>query len=137
VNFVKNISEEEVLSILRAAKTIAIVGISNDKSRISYKIGEVLQQAGYKIIPVNPLVEEILGEKTYPSLLDIKEHVDIVNVFRRSDYVYEVAEQFLEMDATLFWCQLGVVNEGAYDLINNEHRKVLMDSYIQVMYSKL
>lgn len=133
----KNITTEEKLSILKDAKTIAIVGISKDEEKISHRIGKLLQEAGYKIIPVNPLVDEILGEKSYASLLDIKEHVDIVNVFRRPDYVYELAEQFLEMDANLFWCQLGVVNEGAFDLINKQNRKVVMDSCIKVMYSKL
>jgi predicted CoA-binding protein len=122
--------------ILKEAKTIAVVGLSDKKERTSYQVSKIMQEAGYKIIPVNPKADEILGEKAVASLSEIKEPVDIVNVFRRSEFLPELAHEFLEMDANAFWAQLGVSNEEAYKLLKETH-PVVMDYCIKVAYQEL
>ncbi|EMG27355.1 hypothetical protein X560_0312 [Listeria fleischmannii 1991] len=122
--------------ILKEAKTIAVVGLSDKKERTSYQVSKIMQEAGYKIIPVNPKVDEILGEKAVASLSEIKEPVDIVNIFRRSEFLPELAREFLEIDANAFWAQLGVSNEEAYELLKETH-PVVMDYCIKVAYQEL
>src|SRR5690625_5633700 len=82
-----NPSKEEMASILKEAKTIAVVGLSNNPNRTSYQISKAMQDNGYKIIPVNPMIDHVLGEKAYASLTDVKEPIDIINVFRRSEFL--------------------------------------------------
>ncbi len=83
-------------------------------------VSKAMQDAGYRIIPVNPTVDEVLGEKAVASLKDIKEHVDIVNVFRRSEFLMDVAKEFVEIDADVFWAQLGVQDEDTYKLLKEK-----------------
>ncbi|RAS80211.1 CoA-binding protein [Priestia endophytica] len=128
-------SREELGKILRDSKKIAVVGLSDNKDRTSYLVSEAMQKAGYEIIPVNPNVKEVLGVPAVASLTDIKEHVDIVNVFRRSEHLVDVAKDFLEIDADVFWSQLGVVNQEAYDLLAAEGYKPVMDRCIKVEHA--
>ena len=95
--------EDELRSILGNAKVVAVVGLSSDPSRDSYSVARYLQRHGYRIIPVNPHETEVLGEKAYPSLLDVPEKVDAVNVFRRSEATPDVARETAESGAKLFW----------------------------------
>lgn len=98
----QNPTKEEIQQILKKAKVIAVIGLSDKPDRTSYRVSQIMQQAGYKIIPVNPNADEILGEKAVKRLTDIKEHVDIVNVFRRSEFLPEIAEAFDQIDADVF-----------------------------------
>lgn len=94
--------------LLRSARTIAVVGLSGKRFRASYGVSEYMQRAGYRIIPVNPNETEVLGEKAWPSLGEVPEKVDIVNIFRRSEFVPEIVEQAIRMGARAVWMQEGV-----------------------------
>jgi uncharacterized protein len=107
-------SGDAVAEILNTSKTIAVVGLSNNKFRPSYGVARYLQAAGYRIIPVNPNQEEVLGEKAYLGLEDVPERVDIVDVFRRSEFVAEIVESAIRIGARAVWMQEGVFSaEGA------------------------
>ena len=99
---IENPTRTEIGEVLKKSKTIAVVGLSDKPERTSYMVSKAMQDAGYRIIPVNPTVDEVLGEKAVSSLKDIKEHVDIVNVFRRSEFLMDVAKEFVEIDADVF-----------------------------------
>lgn len=129
---IENPSREEIKDILKKAKRIAVVGLSDDPSKISYVVSEVMQRAGYEIIPVNPQIAEALGVKAVPSLREIDGHVDIVNVFRRPEYLPEVAKEFADIDADVFWAQLGIANEEAYQFLKEKGYTVVMDKCIKV-----
>ncbi|NRD79613.1 CoA-binding protein [Bacillus sp. BRMEA1] len=131
----ENPSLEEIGAILKKSKRIAVVGLSNKPDRTSYQVSKVMQQAGYEIIPVNPVIDEALGVKAIASLKDIEGHIDIVNVFRRSEQLLDVAKEFLEVDADVFWAQQGLVNEEAYELLKGKGFTVIMDRCIKVMHA--
>ena len=96
---------------LQNTKTIAVVGLSGDPERISFKVSRYMQEQGYRIIPVNPLIDEPLGEKSYPDLISVPEPIDMVNIFRRSELVAPVVEQAIEIGVKYIWMQDGVVNQ--------------------------
>ncbi len=106
-------SDTQLRDILQNARTIAVVGHSADPSRTSYQIAQYLRGAGYKVIPVNPTVETIDGEISYPSLAAVPEPIDIVDVFRRSEFLPDVVEDAIAAGATVVWAQLGVSSEAA------------------------
>ncbi|PLR69964.1 CoA-binding protein [Bacillus sp. PAMC26568] len=128
-------SREEIGSILKKSKRIAVVGLSDQPDRTSYMVSKAMQDAGYEIIPVNPTIKEALGVKAVGSLKEIDGHIDIVNVFRRSEQLLPVAEEFLEIDADVFWAQLGLVNEEAYQLLKEKGYTVIMDRCIKVEHA--
>ena len=128
-------SRQEIGEILKKAKRIAIVGLSDNPDRTSYMVSKAMQDAGYEIIPVNPTATEILGVKAVSSLKEIEGHVDIVNVFRRPEYLPEIAKEFVEIDADIFWAQLGVVNEEAYNFLKEKGYTVIMDRCIKVEHA--
>src|SRR5262245_55525930 len=97
--------------ILRKARTIAVVGLSPNRARPSYGVSQYMKQAGYRIIPVNPGHAEILVEKSYPRLEDIREPIDIVNVFRRAEYVPDIVDTAIRIRAKAVWLQEGIVHE--------------------------
>ncbi|SDL70578.1 CoA-binding protein [Sediminibacillus halophilus] len=127
--------KQELKRILEEAKTIAVVGLSDKPERTSYQIAKAMQEAGYRIIPVNPEVEETLGEKAYDTLAEVEENIDIINVFRRSEYLYELAEQAIETNADVFWAQQGIFDEKAYELLKDKGYTVIMDMCIKVAHS--
>lgn len=129
-----NPERSEIHQILNKAKRIAVVGLSDNPERTSYQISERMQQEGYTIIPVNPRVDEVLGEKAVASLADIEGHVDIVDIFRRSEFLPELAREFGQIDADVFWAQSGVSNEEAYDFLKEKGHTVIMDRCIMVEY---
>lgn len=94
-----------------------------------------MQDAGYEIIPVNPTVDSVLGAKAVGSLKEIEGHVDIVNVFRQSQYLPEVAKDFAEIDADIFWAQQGLENEDAYQFLKEKGYTVIMDRCIKVEHA--
>ena len=129
---IKNPSREEIGSILKKSKRIAVVGLSNNPDRTSYMVSQAMQSAGYEIIPVNPTVDSVLGAKSVASLKEIEGHIDIVNVFRQSQYLPEVAKEFAEIDADVFWAQQGLENEEAYQFLKEKGYTVIMDRCIKV-----
>ncbi|MBC1533699.1 CoA-binding protein [Listeria seeligeri] len=133
----QNPTRAEINQILKQAKVIAVVGLSDKPDRTSYRVSKVMQQAGYKIIPVNPNAEEILGEKAVKQLSDIKEHVDIVNVFRRAEFLPDIAKAFDQIDADVFWAQLGIFNQEAFDFLAERGYPTVMDYCIKVAYQEM
>ncbi|PGR62718.1 CoA-binding protein [Bacillus cereus] len=132
---IENPTRTEIGEVLKKSKTIAVVGLSDKPERTSYMVSKAMQDAGYRIIPVNPTVDEVLGEKAVSSLKDIKEHVDIVNVFRRSEFLMDVAKEFVESDADVFWAQLGVQDEDTYKFLKEKDYTVIMDRCIKVEHA--
>lgn len=116
----KNPSDEVIQNYLKKAKNIAVVGLSNKTDRTSYEIAEFLQQKGYRIFPVNPVLkgQQVLGETVYGSLKEISEPIDIVDIFRKSEFLPEIANEFVQTDAKVFWAQLGLTSEEAAVILN-------------------
>ena len=133
----QNPSNEKLKDILQAAKSIAVVGLSNNKSRDSYAVAEELQKLGYRIIPVNPNLTEVLGEKCYPSISDIPEPVDIIDVFRKSDELPTVVREAAKTSAPVIWAQLGVFNEEAARIAEAANKTLVMDLCIKVTHRRL
>ncbi len=129
----------DLKKLFMKTKTIAIVGLSDKRSRTSNRIAHYLQEAGFRIVPVNPNVEEILGEKCYNSLSDIPKdlNVDIVNVFRRSEFLPELAKETVECGFPFFWAQLGVYNKEAMDILDKASIPNIMDLCIMVEHQRL
>lgn len=132
---IENPSREEIGKILKRVKRIAVVGLSDNPERTSYMVSKAMQDAGYEIIPVNPKADEILGVKAVKSLKEIEGHVDIVNVFRRSEHLYDVAKEFAEIDAEIYWAQLGLEDEEAYNFLKEKGYTVIMDRCIKVEHA--
>ncbi|WP_197280146.1 CoA-binding protein [Bacillus sp. FJAT-27251] len=128
-------SRSEIGEILKKSKRIAVVGLSDNPERTSYMVSKAMQDAGYEIIPVNPTADEILGVKAVSSLKEIEGHIDIVNVFRRSEHLPGVAKEFAEIDADVFWAQLGLENEEAYQFLKEKGYTVIMDRCIKVEHA--
>ena len=118
--------------VIHSAKTIAIVGLSSNHLRASYFVGFYLKRHGYRVIPVNPRETEVLGEKSYPSLVDIPEHVDIVNVFRAPDALPGIARDAVAIGAGALWCQFTVINEEGARIAAAGGLSVVMDRCIKV-----
>jgi uncharacterized protein len=128
----KSISE-----ILHSARTIAVVGLSNKRFRPSYGVSEYLIRAGYRIIPVNPLEAEVLGEKSYPDLDSVPVPVDVVDIFRRSEFVPEIVEAAIRKGAKTIWMQEGVVHEQAARRAEAAGLTVVMDHCILKEHRRL
>ena len=122
--------------LLYNAKTIAIVGLSRNELRASYFVGYYLQRHGYRVIPVNPREQEILGEKSYSSLLDVPDPVDIVNVFRAPDALPAIAGEAVKIGAGNLWCQFSVVNEEGARIAEAGGVSVVMDRCIKVEHAR-
>ena len=119
-----------LIELFGAARTIAVVGLSNKRYRPSHGVAEYLQRAGYRIIPVNPQETEVLGEKSYADLDAIPERVDIVDIFRRSELVPEVVEAAIRIGARAIWMQEGVIHEAAAARARAAGLEVVMDRCI-------
>ncbi|MGB7025293.1 MAG: CoA-binding protein [Candidatus Acidiferrales bacterium] len=116
--------------LLKNARTIAVVGLSSSKMRPSHGVAEYLQRAGYKIIPVNPNEVEVLGEPSVARLEDIREKVDIVDIFRRSEFVPQIVESAIAIGAKAAWMQEGVIHEAAAERARAAGLEVVMDKCI-------
>lgn len=128
---------EEIRRIYAESKTIAVVGASPDPAKRAHVIPAYLQEQGYRIVPVNPGYEEVLGERAYPSLLDIPEHVDVVDVFRPAEEAPAIAEQAVAIGADVLWLQLGIVSEKAGQIAMDGGLDFVMDNCMGVMHAKL
>ena len=113
--------------ILKSSKTIAIVGLSSNKFRPSYGVAKYLQAAGYRIIPVNPQETEVLGQKSYARLEDVPEKIDAVDIFRRPEYVPDIAESAIRLGVRAVWMQEGVINPEAAEKARQAGLLVVMD----------
>jgi predicted CoA-binding protein len=119
-----------ISEILRSARTIAVVGLSGKRFRPSYGVAEYLKRSGYRIIPVNPLETTVLGETAYPDLESIPEPVDIVDIFRRSEFVPDIVEAAIRKGASAIWMQEGVYHEAAARRAEEAGLVVAMDRCI-------
>ena len=128
------LSREKIFEILNEAKVIAVVGHSDKPYRTSYAIANYLQRVGYKVYPVNPLLEEIEGEKVYPTVSSIPEKVDIVNIFRRSEHLDGIADDAIQAGAKVFWSQLGVFDKEAGEKAEEAGLDVIMNRCIEVVH---
>jgi uncharacterized protein len=121
---------DPIADILKRSKTIAVVGLSNSPLRPSHGVSAYMQMNGYRIIPVNPKIKEALGENAYATLLDVPEKIDIVNVFRRPEFVEEVVDQAIRLKVPAIWMQEEVINEKAADKARQAGIFVIMDCCI-------
>lgn len=131
----ENPSPDELGRILRDAKVIAVVGLSDNPERESYAVSMEMQRRGYRVIPVNPTVTEVLGEKAYGTLEEIPHSVDIVNIFRRSEALVGVVQDAVKLDAPVIWAQQGIHNEEAAKIAKEHGKTMIMDRCIMVMHS--
>jgi uncharacterized protein len=126
-----------IADLLKSAHTIAVVGLSNKLWRPSYGVSEYMQRAGYRIIPVNPELREVLGERCYPDVESVPERIDIVNVFRRSELVPEIVDAAIRVGAKAVWMQEGVVHEEAAARARAAGLTVVMDRCLLKEHRKL
>jgi predicted CoA-binding protein len=122
--------------VLHASQTIAIVGLSKNDLRASYFVGYYLKRHGYRIIPVNPRETKILDETSYPSLSEVPEPVDIVNVFRAPEALPGIARESVAIGASALWCQFGVINEEAARIATDGGLTVIMDRCLKVEHAR-
>lgn len=132
-----NPTDREIRQILETARTIAIVGLSDKPERDSHQVAAYLQAHGYRVIPVNPMVSGILGEKSYPSVSSIPEQIDVVDVFRKPDAVMEIVEDAIQAGASAVWLQLGVVNLEAAGRAAEAGLQVVMDRCMKIEHKRL
>src|SRR5438067_1044672 len=123
--------------LLKSSRTVAVVGLSSRRMRPSHGVSEYLQHAGYKIIPVNPNESEVLGQKAYARLEDVPEPIDIVDVFRRSEYVPDIVDSAIRIGAKAVWMQEGVVHETAAEKARQAGLAVVMDRCILKEHRRL
>jgi uncharacterized protein len=121
---------DPIRDLLAQAKTIAVVGLSDSPLRPSHGVSAYMQAQGYKIIPVNPAIEEALGERSYRSLADVPEKIDLVNIFRRPEFVDEVVDQAIKLKIPAVWMQEEVINEAAAAKARKAGLFVVMDRCI-------
>jgi predicted CoA-binding protein len=123
--------------VLRETRTLAIVGLSADWYRPSYFVGKYMQEHGYRIFPVNPKYQEILGEKCYPDLLSLPGPVDLVDVFRKPADCAPIAQDAVSIGAKVLWLQIGVINEDAKRIGEAAGLTVVMDRCVKIEYARL
>jgi uncharacterized protein len=140
------LSETEIREILQRYLVIAVVGLSSDPDKPSHEVAQYMQRHGYRIVPVNPTVDEVLGEKSYPSLLalpaEIQKQIDIVDIFRRAEDVPPIVAQAAKLKAAngkplVVWMQVGIVNLEAAAIARNAGLTVVMDRCIMVEHRNL
>ena len=122
--------------VLYNAKTIAIVGLSKNELRASYFVGYYLRRHGYHVIPVNPREADVLGEKSFKSLVDVPVPIDVVNVFRAPDALPAIAEEAVKIRAGALWCQFGVINDEGARIAEAGGLSVIMDRCIKVEHAR-
>lgn len=131
------IGDEQLRELLRAAKTVAVVGISSDSSRASFGVSRYMQRSGYRILPVNPNIAEVHGERAYASLEDLPEAPDVINVFRRSEHIAGLVEAAIASSAKLFWTQLGVRDDRAAARLEAAGLAVIQDRCLMIEHLRL
>jgi uncharacterized protein len=129
-------SADPIADILKKCKTIAVVGLSSNPMRPSHGVSEYMQSAGYRIIPVNPNETEVLGEKSYARLEDVPERIDVVDIFRRAEFVPQVVESAICVDAKAVWMQLGIENEEAAEKAKAAGLAVVEDACMLIEHKR-
>lgn len=129
--------DKRLREILSRYRTVAVVGMSRDPSKDAHSVPAYLKEHGYRIVPVNPFAEEILGEKAYGSLREIPFDVDIVDIFRPSDQVGPVVDEALGTKAKVIWMQLGIRDEAAAERARRAGKEVIMDRCMRVEHARL
>ena len=124
------VEADPIEELLKHAQSIAVVGLSNSPLRPSHGVAAYLRSQGYHIIPVNPTIADALGETSYPSLLDVEEKIDLVNIFRRPEFVPEVVDQAIQLGVPAIWMQEGVIHEPAAQKARRAGIFVVMDHCI-------
>ena len=127
----------EISELLRKARTIAVVGISDKEHRDSYRVAKYLKEHGYKMIPVNPKYREVLGEICRPDLKSIPEHIDIVDIFRNIEAIPAIVDEAVEVGASGVWMQLGLVHEEAADKARRAGLWVVMNKCIKIEHAAM
>jgi predicted CoA-binding protein len=130
-------TDAQMAQILKDAQVIAVVGYSDDPSRASYRIGQYLERMGYTVYPVNPTVDSINGQRSYPTLVDVPESIDIVNVFRRPEFLRGVVEEAIAIGAPVVWAQLGIADTEAARIGSEAGITVIMNRCIKVEHARL
>lgn len=133
----ENPPDAKIREILATPRTIAVVGCSPNPDRDSHRIAALLKAKGHRVIPVNPACREILGERCFASLRDVAEPVDVVDVFRRPEFVDHIVEDAIALGATVLWLQLGVINEPAAHRAQAAGLTVVMDRCPAIEYRRL
>ena len=123
--------------LLKEHRTIAVVGLSANWYRPSYFAAKYLQEHGYRVIPVTPQYDEVLGEKCYPTLADVPVPIDIVDCFRRAEEIPALAQQAIEVKAKVLWMQLGVINHEARKIAEDGGLEVIMDRCMKIEFARL
>lgn len=131
-----SVQPDLIFGVLKRAHTIAVVGLSDNPLRPSHGVAAYLQSQGYHIIPVNPQIQTSLGEKAYPSLLDVPEKLDIVDIFRRPEFVEEVVDQAIQLKVPVVWMQEEVIHEKAAEKARQAGIFVVMDRCILLEHRK-
>ncbi|MFA9414599.1 CoA-binding protein [Streptococcus sp. E29BA] len=136
----QNPPQEVIFDYIKQTKIIAVVGLSDRTETAAYRVSQLMQEAGFTIIPINPKLagEKILGETVYARLQDVPVHIDMVNVFRRSEFLADVSRDFLETDADIYWAQLGLESEDAEKLLRHAGRDaIVMNRCLKIEYLKM
>jgi len=123
--------------VIHGARTVAVVGLSGNELRASNFVGYYLQRHGYRVIPVNPNEEQVLGEQVYPSLRDVPEHIDVVDVFRDPAAVPEIAREAVEVGAAALWLQFGVISPEGARIAQEGGLAVVMDRCLKIEHARL
>ena len=130
-------NEPEVIkAILENSKTIAVVGLSDNPDRDSYRVADYLEKQGYKIIPVNPMIKEWNGKKSYPDLKSVSIKIDVIDIFRRSEFVAGIVDGAITIGAKAVWMQLGVIDEIAAKKAEDAGQLVVIDKCMQIEHSR-
>jgi predicted CoA-binding protein len=130
--------KQDLKKIFKETKTMAIVGLSPKPEKISNRVGKFLKEKGYKIIPIYPKEERILGEKVYRSISEVNENIDMVNVFRKSEFIPEIVEEILNReDIKTIWLQLGIINNEAMKKAKEKGLNVVQDKCAMVEYNNI
>jgi len=133
----QNATSAEIRDILSAAKVVAVVGLSNKPERDSYGVAAYLQAHGYRIVPINPNINQVLGERAYPSLEEVPGPVDVVDIFRKPEFVPQIVEQAVTRGAKVIWMQEGIAHNAAADKARAAGLRVVMNKCILKEHRKL
>jgi len=133
----ENGGTKEIVSILKQYKTVAVVGLSEDPKKASHQVAEYLQSQGYRIIPVNPQCQEVLGEKCYASLKDIPEPIEVVDIFRKAEAIPGIVKEAIAVGAKVIWMQLGLEHPQAAAQARAAGLQVVMNHCMKIEHSRL
>jgi uncharacterized protein len=133
----RNACEDDIAAVLKKARSVAVVGISHKEERDSHKVAKYLKDHGYRMIPVNPKYREVLGETCYPTLGDVPEHIDVVDIFRNLEAIPEIVDEAIAVGADCVWMQLGLAHNEAAEKARTAGLQVVMNRCMKIEHAKL